>query len=292
VISLYQLRTFLEVAATGSVREAAERLVVSQPAVSSALASLHKDLQIPLVERSGRGIVITAAGREVEREGRRLFALLDEMERRASAAAAAASRRIRLAVVTTAAEQLLPPMLMGFRAHHAGLDVVVDVANRSRVWERLEHWEADLAIAGRTPSGRGFRTLATRPNELVVVAPSDLHVDVTALGEATWLLREAGSGTRDATQEFFAQLGISPPRLTIGSNAAIRECVRAGLGLSLLSHAAVAREIEAGTLKIVPTPATPIARAWHLVCNEGRDETEAMRRFVHYAVTEASFVAA
>jgi DNA-binding transcriptional LysR family regulator len=291
MISLYQLRTFLEVARSGSVREAAERLVVSQPAVSSALATLQRDMGAALVERSGRGIEITAAGREVEREGRRLFGLIDEMQHRARAAASPQVGRVRLAAVTTAAEQLLPPLLKSFRAEHALLDVEIEVANRARVWDRLEHWEVDVAIGGRAPADRGFVTLATRPNELVVIGAMPQAGGVAELARATWLLREIGSGTREATEELFDSLAISPTRLTIGSNGAIRECVRAGLGISLLSREAVARDLQAGSLAIIPAPATPIARAWHLVGNAKRDASAAVRRFVEHAVATSAFTA-
>jgi len=292
MISLYQLRTFLEVADSGSVREAAERLVVSQPAVSSALATLAREIGAALVERSGRGIEITAAGREVEREGRRVIGLLEDLAHRARAAAAPHSGRVRLAAVTTAAEQLLPPLLRGFRAEHPLVEVEIEVANRSRVWDRLEHWEADIAIAGRTPADRGFRTLAVRRNELVVVGASPTSGALAELASATWLLREVGSGTRDATEELFDALGISPTRLTVGSNGAILECIRAGLGISLLSRDAVARYVQAGTLAIVSAPGTPIARAWHLVANAKREPSAAVSRFVEHAVAALAFAPA
>jgi DNA-binding transcriptional LysR family regulator len=292
MISLHQLRTFLEVAAAGSVREASERLIVSQPAVSSALSGLQRELGVALLERRGRGIEVTAAGRQVERDARRLFALLDDLERSARAAGAAESTRVRIAAVTTAAEHVLPPMLSGFRSEYPLDGVELDVANRAIVWEQLAHWEVDLAIAGRPPRDRGFRTLATSPNELVVIGRPGAADDIVTLGEATWLLREAGSGTRGAAEEFFGQLGISPPCLTIGSNGAICECVRVGLGMSLQSREAVARDLASGALVEVPTSVTPIARAWHIVCDGARELAPAAQRFVDHAIAAGSFLPA
>ncbi len=257
MISLNQLRTFLEVAATGSVGRAAERLAC-QPAVSSALASLQRELGATLVERSGRGLQITSAGRQVEADARRLFSHLEDLHQRARSAGAADGGRIRLAAVTTAAEHLVPPLMRGFRGERPAVTVAVEVANRSRVWDMLEHWEVDLAIAGRPPADRGFRTLATRPNDLVVVGSEALRGTAESLAEATWLLREPGSGTREATEELLAQMGISPPRLTIGSNGAIRESIRAGLGISLLSRDAVDRDVRSGSLVLIDAPATAI----------------------------------
>ena len=288
MISLNQLRTFLEVAATGSVGRAAERLAVSQPAVSSALASLQRELGATLVERSGRGLQITSAGRQVEADARRLFSHLEDLHQRARSAGAADGGRIRLAAVTTAAEHLVPPLMRGFRGERPAVTVAVEVANRSRVWDMLEHWEVDLAIAGRPPADRGFRTLATRPNDLVVVGSEPLR-GTESLAEATWLLREPGSGTREATEELLAQMGISPPRLTIGSNGAIRESIRAGLGISLLSRDAVDRDVRSGSLVLIDAPATPIARAWHLVANAERPASAEARTFIAYAATALAF---
>jgi LysR family transcriptional regulator, low CO2-responsive transcriptional regulator len=289
MFSIHQLRTFLEVARAGSVQEAADSLIVSQPAVSSALAGLQRELGLALIERRGRGIGITAAGREVEREGRRVVALLAEIEKRARSASSHGGR-LRLATVTTVAEHLLATLLAGVRSADPHIEIELEVANRQRVWDRLAHWEVDLALAGRPPQDRDFLTLATRPNELVVVGASEIARHLSGLGETTWLVREAGSGTRVATEELFATLDIAPPRLTIGSNNAIRECLRVGLGISLLSRDAVVRELQDGTLIVVPTRATPIARPWHLVAGGDREVSATALSFVEYAVTTSSFV--
>jgi DNA-binding transcriptional LysR family regulator len=283
MLSLHQLRTFLEVARAGSVRAAAEHLVVSQPAISAALAALQRDLGVDLVERRGRGLALTGAGREVEGLGRRLFGLVEELEQRARAAGRQGAGWLRLGVTTTAAEHLVPLLLVAFRERYPAIAVELDVANRDRLWDRLAHGEIDLAIGGRPPLDREFTSLAVSPNELVVVAAPGMPADFATLARATWLLREDGSGTRGAMEEFLARLDAAPPRLTVGSNAAIRECVRVGLGVSLLPHDAVERDVAAGALAIVPTPFTPIARPWHLVCAASERPSGATERFVEHA---------
>jgi molybdate transport repressor ModE-like protein len=289
MISLTQLRAFLAVAACGSVRAAAERLVVSQPAVSSALAALERELGAPVVERDGRGVRLTAGGTALVAYGRRIVALLDDAPAAVRAAAAAGDGRFRLAAVTTAAEGLLPEILSGFRLANAGIAVELDVANKDRVWDRLAHWEVDCVLAGRPPHGRAFRTLAVRANALVAVGLPGHPPGATELEAATWLLREPGSGTREATEQFFAELGIAPRVVTIGSNGAVRECIRAGLGISLLSRDAVARELAAGTLAEIPTALTPLVRDWHLVGSADRELTPSAGRFVNFAIASGAF---
>jgi DNA-binding transcriptional LysR family regulator len=292
MLSLNAMRTFLEVADCGSVRLAAERLVVSQPAVSSALAALQKAIGSPLVERDGRGVRLTPAGERLVTYGRRIFALLDEAVAEARAAAIPHSRRLSLAAVTTAAEQLLPELLSGFQADREPVNLDLEVANKDQVWDRLVHWEADLVLAGRPPRGEPFVTMAIRPNAVVVVGPPNRAYSVAELAAATWLLREPGSGTRETTEAVLAELGIVPPAVTIGSNGAIRECVRVGLGISLLSRDAVARELADGTLTEIPTPITPMVRDWHLVANRDRELPTGAQRFLQYVLANGAFRAA
>lgn len=291
MISLNQLRTLLEVASTGSVHDAAERLVISQPAVSAALAGLQKTIGVPVVERNGRGIRLTPSGERLTAYGRRVFALLDEAIAESRAAGAPEAGRIRLSAVTTAAEQLLPELLSGFRRVAGGVEVELHVANKDSVWDRLAHWEADLVLAGRPPQDGHFQTVAVRPNAVVVVGPPGHTYDLPELARTTWLLREPGSGTRETTRNVLAQLGIAPPAVTIGSNGAIRECVRAGLGISLLSRDAVAREIAQHVLAEIPTPVTPLVRDWHLVRSTERDVPPGARRFVDHAIAAGAFLA-
>jgi DNA-binding transcriptional LysR family regulator len=112
------------------------------------------------------------------------------------------------------------------------------------------------------------------------------------LARATWLLREPGSGTRETTETVLAELGIAPPAVTIGSNGAIRECVRVGLGISLLSRDAVARELADGTLTEIATPVTPMARDWHIVGGRNRELPSGAQRFLRYVIAHGAFRAA
>lgn len=289
MFSLYQLRTFLEVARLGSVQEAAESLVVSQPAVSAALAGLQKTVGVKLTERDGRGIRLTEAGKAFELSGRRIVSLLEDAERRAREIADASEGRLRIAAVTTAAEHLAPNMLHRFRLQQPESSVDLDVGNHTYVWDRLRHWEADLVIGGRPPLDLPLRTLATRTHELIVIAPAHDSFALLPLGEATWLVREPGSGTRAATESAFTAMGIDPPRLSITSNGAIGACVRAGLGYSLVSRDAVRNDLQAGHLRQIDTPVTPISSRWHLVAASDRELPLSIRRFVSFAVEHCEF---
>lgn len=290
MVTLTQLRAFTEVAATGSVRQAAGRLVVSQPAVSAAVAALQRDLGVALVAREGRGLALTPAGRVFAGYARQVLGLLEEAQAAAAGQLHPERGLVRLAAVTTAGEHVLPPFLAAFRARCPQAEVTLEVGNRRRVWELLRYREVDLVIGGRPPANGGFTTLATRANLLVVVAPSKgsedggahppREVSVAELGSQVWLVREAGSGTRSTVDELFEELGVSPATLILGSNGAIRESVRAGLGVTLISRDAVARELGRGALEEWRCDGLPLERAWHVVGRSHEDLTPTARLFL------------
>ena len=265
-----QLRTFVEVATAGSVIEAARNLVVSPPAVSAAVGAIERELGVELVERAGRGLVITAAGEVFARYARQVLALLETAKAATAEALDPERGQLRLAAVTTAGEHVVPRFLASFRTRHPGPGITLEVGNRDRVRHALERHDADLAVGGRPPGGGRFVTLATRPNVLVLVAqgmgtPSVRDVDVETIARSVVLVREEGSGTRGTAEELLDEMGISPRTLTLGSNGAIRESVQVGLGITLISRDAVARELDEGTLEEWRCAALPRQRAWHVV---------------------------
>ena len=282
-----QLRTFVVLAATGSVHAAAKELNVSQPAVSAAVGALQKDLGVKLVSRDGRGLQLTAEGTTFAGYARKLLGLLDEGRKALRSSTDPEHGHVRLAAVTTAGEHVLPRALATFRSRYPGAEISLEVGNRDRVWDLMEHREADVAIGGRPP-GRSFRTLATRPNRLVVVARSRLDgvrlrcVEVDELARQTFLLREPGSGTRSTAEEFLDDLRISPPTLTVGSNGSIKESVLVGLGVTLISYDAVARDLEEGSLEQWQCDGLPLDRAWHLVARANEDLPATAALFVEH----------
>ncbi|MGH3623618.1 MAG: LysR substrate-binding domain-containing protein, partial [Sciscionella sp.] len=269
------------VAETGSVRAAAERLVVTQAAVSSSLTALQRSLGVTLLRRDGRGIRLTDAGTIYADYVRRVLGLLTEAKDAAAGEVDPGSGRLRVAAITTAGEQILPRLLASFRAHYPEVDVSLGIGNREHIRALLENHDVDLVLSGRPQQGAGhleLQTQAVRRNELVVVAPASAQLSpelpwsarCARLAERTWLLREYGSGTRMTTEALFDRLEISPSVLTLGSNGAVRESVVAGLGVSLMSRDAVAHELATGVVTEVATPATPLRRDWHLVSHRGR----------------------
>jgi LysR family transcriptional regulator, low CO2-responsive transcriptional regulator len=287
-MTLNQLRTFLAVAENGSVRAAAEELVVTQAAVSASVAALQKSLGVALITPDGRGLRLTEAGTAYARYARRILGLLDEAGRSAAAAADPERGELRIAAVTTAAEQIVPPILGGFRRRHPQTGVRLEAGNRDHVRSLLDHHQVDLVLGGRPEPGWDVTVHAVRAHELVVVAAPELAAAAEGAGallpwlaRQTWLLREPGSGTRASTDALLADLDISPLTLMVASNVAIRESAQVGLGVTLLSRDAVAAELAAGKLAELPVPGTPLHRDWYLMAHPGRLPPAAARLVAH-----------
>ena len=171
---------------------------------------------------------------------------------------------LRLAAVTTAGEHVVPPLLKAFRSLHPDVEVSLEVGNRSTVFDRLLRRDVDLAIGGQPPPASGIAGFPFLAYRLVVVGAADARVDASA--DETWLLREAGSGTRTTVEGFLADQGISPrSTMTLGSNGAIKQAAALGLGITLLSAHAAGPELAAGTLRRVSMPGAPLRRSWYLL---------------------------
>ncbi len=274
-MTLGQLRTFLEVARSGSIRGAAESLVVTEPSVSAAVAALRRELGVELVERQGRGIRLTDAGQELARYAGEILGLADRAGR-AVREAAGEMGHLRLAAVTTAGEYVLPPILASFLREHNGLQVSLEVGNQADAIARLLSQEADLAVGGRPPPDGAIEGLAFLDNLLVVVARPNHPLqkrssfDPKLLSGETWLMREPGSGMRQTAEEFIASTGIEPGSiLTIGSNGAIKHAVALGLGITLMSMHAVWTELDSGELARLRAQGMPLHRAWHVLWRTG-----------------------
>jgi LysR family transcriptional regulator, low CO2-responsive transcriptional regulator len=268
-ITMTQLRSFLAVVRTGSVSAAASELVVTQPSVSAAVSSLSRELGVSLLERDGRGVRPSAAGAEFAAYASDVIGLLDEGCRAARAAERSSDLGLRIAAVTTAAESFVPPLMQAFATLHPEVGLGLEVGNRGRVLAIVLGHEADVAIAGRPPRDPRIEAHAIQSNELVLVTSADDPlaggevVELEALEARRFLLRELGSGTRLVNEEFIAGAGIAVETLTLGSNGAIRQAARAGLGVSFVSRDAVSDELEAGLLGVIPVRSGPPARQWY-----------------------------
>lgn len=301
-ITVTQLKTFLAVIRGGSVTAAADQLVVTQPSVSAALSALSRELGCELFERSGRGVRATDAGAAFAPYAADVIGLLDTGSQAAREAAQLATRRLRIIAVTTAAESFVPPLMRAFSERHPELELTLDVGNRETVLERIRSHAADVAVLGKPPADERLKAEPIAINEIVcITAPDDPLVDrddlaapgaplvsrdevrTAELAGRPWLLREPGSGTRALNEEFLSDRGLDPRTLTLGSNGAIKQAARAGLGVSLISREAVEGELASGRLAVLRLSDGPPSRMWFVVRSAVGPEPAAVRVFLEFA---------
>jgi DNA-binding transcriptional LysR family regulator len=287
-VTLTQLRSFLAVVRTGSVTTAAEELVVTQPSVSAAVTALARELDITLLERDGRGVRPTAAGLAFAPYAADVIGLLEQGRRAAHETAEQAGRVLHIAAVTTAAESFVPALMHAFASDHPNIGLTLNVGNRERVFAMVLDHEADVAFSGRPPRDERLDARAFRPNQPVLItAPDDplataKAVAPAALAGRSWLLREPGSGTRALNEEWLAAAHLDAPTLTVGSNGAIREAARAGLGVSLVSRDAVAADLASGRLATIDVRPAPAARQWHVLRSRVGPPRPAVEAFLSF----------
>jgi LysR family transcriptional regulator, low CO2-responsive transcriptional regulator len=287
-VTLTQLVSFLTVVRRGSVTAAADELVVTQPSVSAAVSALERELGVTLTERAGRTLHPTPAGQAYVPYAEDVLGLLEQGARVARQTAHQEPRTLRISAVTTAGEYLVPQLIRAFRERHPGLEVSLDVGNREGVFGRILDHSVDVAVTGRIPDDSRLTGHEFADNEFVLItAPEDplarrRWVSVEELAARPWLLREPGSGTRTLVEEFLAGRGIQPTLLTLGSNGAIKQAARAGLGVALQSRAAVELELELGLLGTISPRGGLPERRWHVVrsaVGPVRDDVQAFMAF-------------
>jgi len=296
-ITLTQLRSFLAVVRTGSVTDAANELLVTQPSVSAAVTALSKELGVALTERVGRSIRTSAAGEAFAPYASDVIGLLTQGQRAAREAACADGRQLRIAAVTTAAEHVVPPLMQAFSVEHPDIELMVEVGNRGSVFERVAEHTADVAIGGRPPADGRLIGRAFMENEIVMIGPPDdplrtrKSVPLQELAERVWLLREEGSGTRAMTERFLAAHELRPRVLTLGSNGAIKQACRAGLGVSLQSAPAVSLELEARLLSELRVREALPKRQWYVLRSATGPVREAVEAFMAFVEQPAAGLA-
>jgi DNA-binding transcriptional LysR family regulator len=288
-----QLGAFLAVIRGGSVTAAADELVVTQPSVSSAIGALGKELGCEIFTRAGRGIRLTEAGSAFAPYAADVIGLLKDGRQAALEAAEVAGRRLQIAAVTTAAESFVPPLMRAFGDEHPEIELTLAVGNRQTVLERVRSHAVDVAISGKPPDDARLISEPLIDNDIAcITAPEDPAgatgpVRAGDLADRVWLLREPGSGTRTLVEQFLTERGLTPTTLTLGSNGAIKQAARVGLGISLLSRAAVEAELASGRLGELELVDGPEHRSWFVLRSAIGPVRPPVQEFVTFVLAQA-----
>lgn len=260
-MNLYHLRVFLAVAEYEHITRASEQLILSQPAVTKIIQHLEQETGLKLIERHGRRIAVTHAGRVLQDYAQRIFGLEREMEDALAALQDLEAGEVTLAANTTTGVYLLPPIVARFRARHPRVTLNISILNSHEIVEQTLNWSLDFGLVEADPLtiALGLHVEAFARDELVlIVAPGHLWSKETsllpiALRDGKLLLREEGSGIREVIEHaLFAQGVKLTPLLTLQDNEAIKQMVIKGIGAAIVSSFTVQRELASGDLIQIP----------------------------------------
>lgn len=286
-MNLNHLAIFHAVAEESSMSRGAERLCISQPAVSKQIKELETALGTPLFDREPRGLRLTAAGEVLAGYARRLFAVEAEAEQAIQEMLGLTRGRLTLGASLTVGDYLLPPLLGAFHKKYPGIEIQLEIANTHIIQQKVAESLLDLGLTEGFVEERSLTAEVFGSDEIVAVVPpghfllNKKTVPATEFCTEPLLLREPGSGTREVTQRALARLGIAVvPAMSLGSTEAIKRSVASGLGVALVSRLALETEIAAGLLCPLPLSDLSLTRPLHLVRLRGRSESAAVRAFL------------
>jgi len=243
---------------------------------------------MPLFEQVGKKVYLTEAGRALHNFSRDIFDQFSNFEMLLADLKGLKQGRLRLGVITTA-KYFIPRLLGAFCRQYPGIDVAMKVSNRERILARLHNNEDDLYILGQPPDEVDVIAEPFLDNPLIVLAPADhplahaRNIPLERLAEEPFLVREAGSGTRIATEQLFARHNLKiRVRMELGSNEAIKQAVIGGLGISVLSRHTLPMDVMTEQIALLDVQGFPIERHWCAVYPRGKQLSVVAHTFLDY----------
>ncbi|WP_308389892.1 LysR family transcriptional regulator [Acidithiobacillus sp. AMEEHan] len=287
-ITLRQLDILKTLGATGSYTKAAQQLHLTQSAVYVQVRKLEQEIGLPLTEQVGKKVFLTDAGAEVLRTSAQIEGQLNELSRSLEHLRNVDDGQIRIAV-TSAANAFAVDLLARFRQLHGHIQIRLDIANRKDVLKSLERNDIDMAIMGEPPQILDLVALPFHRNDLVVISSANYpltryrKIPLERIAKEPFVLREPGSGTREAILRYFADHGLSiDDRVIMNNNESIKQAVKVGMGVAVVSRHSVLTKIESGYLRELNVEGFPLQRMWHLVHRKGKKLAPAPNSFKSY----------
>jgi len=288
-----QLAAFCAVVERRSFSQAAERLGVTQPAVSLQIRALEKRLGTQLFDRSGRRVEPTEAGMRLYRGAQRLLALEAQVVAEVSEAAGdELAGTLEIGASTGPGGIVLAHLLCEFQARHPELHVVLWVFDTQTIIERVAARELELGVVGAARRHRGIVFEPFLRDEVVLACPpghpfAGRTIRLDELRGAGLIVMQEGAGVRQLIEDELQRVGVRlrdlEVRLELGLQESVTSAVRAGYGGTFISHASIEADLAAGTVAEARVEGLPLEREIFLVRAAGRAETRAAHAFVEFA---------
>ncbi len=287
-MNLNQLRVFCEVVERKGFTRAAEALYLTQPAVSRQVQELERHYGVDLFEQIGKRIYPTEAGTTLYNYAKTIFHTLDDLEVDLNQLKGLKSGHLRIAASATAGTYLLPPLLGKFKRKYPGVEVSLEIYNSQQVEQRLlQYQQLDLGVTERPETEESLYSEAFDTDQLMVITSPEHpladrgSISASELQGERFILREVGSGTRTLLDEEFSRLSLRvKPIMELGSTAAVKQAVAAGLGVSVVSSRSIQLEMEAGLLRALTCPDMRLVREIRYVHHKDKRLSRAATAFL------------
>ncbi|MDY7562643.1 LysR family transcriptional regulator [Pseudomonas sp. 10B1] len=270
-ITLRQLRIFNEVCDLKSYSRAAEEMALTQPAVSLQIRQLEELIGQPLFEYVGKKLYLTEAAEALKTASRDIFGRLENLDMQLTDMQGSLQGQLKLAIESSA-KYFVPHLFAAFKRQYPDVMFNLTVVNRAQAIRRLSDNRDDLVVMSMVPQDMGLEFMPFLNNPIVAVAPPDhplctiQTLTLKDLEPYPLVIREPGSGTRKACEEYFKEKRVHfSHTLEVASNEAQRESVVAGLGLAMLTRHALSLELATGMLRELPVAELPLYRSWCVV---------------------------
>jgi len=285
--TLNQLQVYLKVVQTQSVTKAAVALNLSQPAVSIQLKNFQDQFGVPLIEVIGRKVYITDFGKEIAEAAENIINQVYAINYKSLAYKNQLSGRLKIAAVSTG-KYLMPFFLSGFMRQHAGVELVMDVTNKNKVFESLKNNEIDFGLVSFLPALLDIDKLDLLEDKLYLVGKRETSQEDNVTTKKMFenlsiIFREEGSGTRQVMEKFLQTNNITVLRkMELTSNEAVKQALLAGLGYSIMPFIGIRKEIVNKELQIIPVKGLPIKSTWNLIWLKGKKLSPTAASFLEY----------
>jgi DNA-binding transcriptional LysR family regulator len=292
-LTLRQLQIFIAIGETGGTTMAAERIALSQSAVSAALNELEKLLHAKLFDRVGKRLLLNDNGRVFMSQARAMLDGARAMETQFLAAGEATSSLLRVGASTTIGNYILPALIARYRESAPGAQVDLRIANTGEIVDEVVNFKVDVGFI----EGPCHRTeLLVTPwltDELVIVSSpthplavqqdSAQKIRLKDLRQVEWLLREPGSGTREAVEQvLLPHLHHINESMVFGNAEAIKRAVAEKLGISCLSRWVISDLLASGRLVVLRTPLPQLSRRFYVVRHKRKFLSASLDRFIDH----------
>ncbi len=282
-----QLEILVSVYQHQSITQAAERLHLTQPTVSMQLNKLASTIGLELYYTKGKKLRFTDAGEAVVDSARQILKQFQYLDLTISQFKGLESGSLSLEVVTTA-KYFIPHLIGEFYERYSNIDIQFKVGNRQQVIERTQEDNSDFYVFSHPPEDKDLELIEFLPNKLLAIAPANhelagqKNIPLSTFVKYPFLMREAGSGTRYAIEQFIKQRGTAlNVRMTIESNEAIKHAIMSDLGVSILSEHTLSFGGLAG-LVTLDVEELPIMTRWFLARRKSRPLSPVAKRFLEY----------